>query len=340
MARVTLTDVAKDAGVSRATASMVLNDSPLIAQATKERVRESFSRLGYVYDRAAASLRKNQSLAVGLVITQLSNPYFAEFVEGIQSELDDRGMDVLLGISAEDRARQRRVLVSMSERRVDGVVVIPAHQSEPADFAGLHMPIVMLARRVKGFETDYVGGDNYAGSVAATNHLLVTHGARRPAFIGGHVYSSAREERLGGFLSAAGVLGIKVPVRNQPACVPDRVVARGVAAELIARDPKVDAIVCFNDAVAFGVVDAVADAGLQVGRDIRVIGFDDVKDAERARPALASVSVPAEAAGRRAAQLLLKRISGSEAGPEGLILPAELMPRESCGCGLRVRAAS
>ena len=340
MARVTLTDVAKDAGVSRATASMVLNDSPLIAQATKERVRASFARLGYVYDRAAASLRKNQSLAVGLVITQLSNPYFAEFVEGIQSELDDRGMDVLLGISAEDRARQRRVLVSMSERRVDGVVVIPAHQSEPADFAGLHMPIVMLARRVKGFDTDYVGGDNYAGSVAATNHLLVTHGARRPAFIGGHVYASAREERLGGFLSAAGVLGIKVPVRNQPACVPDRVVARNVAAELIARDPKVDAIVCFNDAVAFGVVDAVADTGLQVGRDIRVIGFDDVKDAERARPALASVSVPAETAGRRAAQLLLKRISGSEAGPQGLILPAELMPRESCGCGLRVRAAS
>ena len=340
MARVTLTDVAKDAGVSRATASMVLNDSPLIAQATKERVRASFARLGYVYDRAAASLRKNQSLAVGLVITQLSNPYFAEFVEGIQSELDDRGMDVLLGISAEGRARQRRLLVSMSERRVDGVVVIPAHQSEPADFAGLHMPIVMLARRVKGFDTDYVGGDNYAGSVAATNHLLVTHGARRPAFIGGHVYASAREERLGGFLSAAGVLGIKVPVRNQPACVPDRVVARNVAAELIARDPKVDAIVCFNDAVAFGVVDAVADAGLQVGRDIRVIGFDDVKDAERARPALASVSVPAETAGRRAAQLLLKRISGSEAGPQGLILPAELMPRESCGCGLRVRAAS
>jgi len=340
VARVTLTDVAKDAGVSRATASMVLNDSPLIAQATKERVRASFARLGYVYDRAAASLRKNQSLAVGLVITQLSNPYFAEFVEGIQSELDDRGMDVLLGISAEDRARQRRVLVSMSERRVDGVVVIPAHQSEPADFAGLHMPIVMLARRVKGFDTDYVGGDNYAGSVAATNHLLVTHGARRPAFIGGHVYASAREERLGGFLSAAGVLGIKVPVRNQPACVPDRVVARNVAAELIARDPKVDAIVCFNDAVAFGVVDAVADAGLQVGRDIRVIGFDDVKDAERGRPALASVSVPAETAGRRAAQLLLKRISGSEAGPQGLILPAELMPRESCGCGLRVRAAS
>jgi LacI family transcriptional regulator len=319
---------------------MVLNDSPLIAQATKERVRESFARLGYVYDRAAASLRKSQSLAVGLVITQLSNPCFAEFAEGIQSELDSQGMDVFLGISAEDRARQRRLLVSMSERRVDGVVVIPAHQSEPADFAGLHVPILMLARRVKGFDADYVGGDNFAGSFAATNHLLVTHGARRPAFIGGHVYSSAREERLGGFQSAVAALGIRVPVRNQPACVPERVVARNVAADLLARDPKVDAIVCLNDAVAFGVVDAVTDAGRDIGRDVRVIGFDDVKDAGHGRPALASVSVPAEAAGRRAAQLLLKRIGGSDGGPETLILPAELMPRESCGCGLRVRAAS
>jgi LacI family transcriptional regulator len=340
VARVTLGDVAKDARVSRTTASMVLNDSPLIAQATKERVRESFARLGYVYDRAAASLRKSQSLAVGLVITQLSNPYFAEFAEGIQSELDDQGMDVLLGISAEDRTRQRRLLVNMSERRVDGVVVIPAQQSEPADFAGLHLPIVMMARRVKGFDTDYVGGDNFAGAVAATNHMLITHGARRPAFIGGHVYSSAREERLGGFLSAAEALGVKVPVRNMPACVPDRVIARTAAAELLARDTKIDAIVCLNDAVAFGVMDAVADAGLVVGRDVRVIGFDDVKDAGRVRPALASMSVPADSAGRRAAHLLLERINGSDTGPETLILPAELMPRESCGCGRRVRAVS
>jgi LacI family transcriptional regulator len=340
VARVTLTDVAADAGVSRATASLVLNDSPLIAEATKERVRESFSRLNYVYDRAAASLRKNQSLAVGLVITQLSNPYFAEFAEGIQSELDEQGMDVLLGISGEDRTRQRRVLKSMSERRVDGVVVIPAHQSEPADFTGLHMPILMLARRVKGFDTDYVGGDNYAGSAAATNHLLVDHGARRPAFIGGHVYSSAREERLGGFLSAVDALRVRVPVRNRPACVPDRAVARKVATELLARDPKIDAIVCLNDVVAFGVVDAVSDAGLQVGRDVRVIGFDDVQDARRARPALSSMAVPAEPAGRRAAQLLVNRINGSAGGPENLILPAELMPRESCGCGPQTKAAS
>jgi len=340
VARVTLSDVAADAGVSKATASLVLNDSPLIAEATKERVRESFSRLNYVYDRGAASLRKNQSLAVGLVITQLSNPYFAEFAEGIQSELDDRGMDVLLGISGEDRTRQRRVLRSMSERRVDGVVVIPAHLSEPSDFTALHMPVLMLARRVKGLDTDYVGGDNFAGSVTATNHLLVDHGARRPAFVGGHVYSTAREERLGGFLSAVGALGVKVPVRNRPACEPDRAVARKVATDLLARDPKIDAIVCLNDVVAFGVIDAVADAGLQVGSDVRVIGFDDVQDARRARPALASMAVPAEAAGRRAAQLLLNRINGAAGGPESLILPAELMQRESCGCGTHAKAKS
>jgi len=232
------------------------------------------------------------------------------------------------------------VLRSMSERRVDGVVVIPAHLSEPSDFTGLHMPVLMLARRVKGLDTDYVGGDNFAGSVTATNHLLVDHGARRPAFVGGHVYSTAREERLGGFLSAVGALGVKVPVRNRPACEPDRAVARKVATDLLARDPKIDAIVCLNDVVAFGVIDAVADAGLQVGSDVRVIGFDDVQDARRARPALASMAVPAESAGRRAAQLLLNRINGSAGGPESLILPAELMPRESCGCGTHAKATS
>jgi LacI family transcriptional regulator len=98
--------------------------------------------------------------------------------------------------------------------------------------------------------------------------------------------------------------------------------------------------VCLNDVVAFGAIDAVADAGLQVGRDVRVIGFDDVQDARRSRPALASMAVPAESAGRRAAQLLLNRINGSAGGPESLILPAELMPRESCGCGTHAKATS
>lgn len=340
MARVTLSDVAADAGVSTATASMVLNDSPLIADATKDRVRQSFRRLNYVYDRGAASLRKSQSLAVGLVITQLSNPYFAEFAEGVQAELDAAGMDVLLGISGEDRERQRRVLRSMSERRVDGVVVIPAHQSEPSDFAGAQMPILLLARHVRGLEADYVGGDNYAGSMAATEHLITVHGARRPAFVGGHTYSSAREERLSGFLAANKAHGVKVPIRNRPTCVPERSEARKTAAELLVRDPKIDAIFCLNDVVAFGVLDAVADEGLRVGEDVHVIGFDDVREARHVRPALASVAVPGESAGRRAAELILRRINGSAEQPETLILPAELMPRESCGCGVKSKAAS
>jgi LacI family transcriptional regulator len=228
----------------------------------------------------------------------------------------------------------------MSERRVDGVVVIPAHQSEPSDFAGVHMPILLLARHVKGLEADYVGGDNYAGSMAATDHLLTVHGVRRPAFIGGHAYSSAREERLSGFLAATKAHGIKVPVRNRPTCTPERSAARRATAELFVRDPKIDAIVCLNDVVAFGVLDAVADEGLQAGCDVRVIGFDDVREARHVRPALASVAVPAEAAGHRAAQLMLSRINGLAGDPETLILPAELMPRESCGCGLKDRVAS
>jgi len=332
MSRITLSEVAADAGVSRATVSMVLNDNPLVAAATRERVRESLARLEYVYDRSAAALRKRQTQAVGMVITQLTNPYFAEFAEGIQAELDEHRMDVLLGVSGEDPARQERVLRSMSERRVDGIVCIPAQGSRAETFEALRMPLLMLARRIDGLEADYVGADNSKGAFSAAEHLISQHGSRRLAFVGGFEDSSARRERLGGFMEAVHRHDMDVSTDRMPTCPPDRRQARAAGARLLAADPTVDAVVCFNDVVAFGVLDAVADAGFQVGSDVRVIGFDDVHDAELARPSLASVAVPAVAAGRGAARMLLTRISQPRTEHESFILPTELKPRETCGC--------
>lgn len=331
MQRVTLSDIAADVGVSKATVSMVLNDNPLVAEATRQRVRESLARLGYVYDRAAASLRKGNTQAVGMVITQLNNPYFAEFAAGIQSGLDERGMDVLLGVSSEDPDRQQRLLQNMSERRVDGVIMIPAQGTRAESLRSLHMPLILLARRVEGLDVDYVGADNHKGALLATEHLIVEHGSRRLAFVGGFAESSARLERLGGFLEGVEANGLSVAKDHLPTCPPDRRLAREAGARLLAGG-AVDAVVCFNDVVAFGVMDAAADAGVEVGRDLRIIGFDDVHDAEWSRPSLASVAVPAEAAGRRAAEMLLSRIAGSRTEVESLVLPVDLKPRDTCGC--------
>jgi LacI family transcriptional regulator len=331
MGRITLSHVAADAGVSKATVSMVLNNNPLVATATRERVKESLSRLGYVYDSAAASLRKRQTQAVGMIITTLMNPYFAEFAEGIQAELDDKGMDVLLGVSADDPLRQLRLLRSMSGRRVDGVVMMPAHGTPASDLVNFDVPLLLLARRVEGVNVDYVGGDNVKGSRAATEHMITVHGSHRLAFLGGLDASSSRTERLSGFLDAVQQHGLSVSDAHRPSCPTDRDQARLTALKLL-EDRSVDAIICYNDLIAFGVLDALTELGLMPGRDVRVIGFDDIHEAAFAHPPLASVAVSANEAGRRAAGMLLGRITGERQEVESMILSAELKPRASCGC--------
>lgn len=334
MKRVTVADVALLAGVSKSTVSMVLNGDPRVAAATQDRVRQSIASLGYIYDRTAGSLRKAQTHAVGVVVTQLTNPYFAEFAEGIQAELDARGTDVLLGVTSESVERQTRLLQSMSTRRVDGIVLIPAHGTLAEDVRTAPIPLLLLARRVRGLNADYVGADNPAGASAATNHLVEKHGCRRLAFLGGFIDSSARRERLAGFIEAAKRANALVPALEPLACRPDRGHAREVARRLLGQPAqwRPQAVVCFNDAVAFGVLDAAAELGLVVGRDVRVTGFDDVHAAGTARPSLSSVAVHAQQAGALAAARLLERVAGDVSETADIVLPAIFQGRETCGC--------
>jgi LacI family transcriptional regulator len=328
--RITLADVAADAGVSKATVSMVLNDSPLVAARTRVRVRESLARTGYVYNSAAASLRKGQTSAVGMIVTTLINPYFAEFTESIQSVLDDQGLDVLLGVSGDDPQRQQRLLISMAGRRVDGIVMVPAKGTTAAEVVAIETPMLMLTRRVSGLGVDYIGGDNVAGIRAATEHLITAHGARRLAFFGG-VMGSSRQERTRGFLDAVAEHGLEERETWRPQCASDRRAARKRAMELLSIE-KLDGVVCYNDIVAFGVMDAADELGLRVGQDLRVTGFDDIDDAAFSHPPLTSVAVPAGDAGRQAAEMLLARIKGDRTDAYDCILPATLKTRSSCGC--------
>ena len=198
MARVTLLDVARHCGVSRATVSLVLNDSPLVAAKTRDRVRQAMTELGYVYNRAAASLRTQRSDAIGVVLTNITNPYFAEFAAGLQDTLTSSGTVLLLAVSGEDRDMQHRLVRSLVERAVDGIVLVPAQGTKPEDLPDLlGTPLVLLARRLHGMDVDYVGAQNHDGGYAAAEHLF-SHGCRHIAFVGGYVDASAREERAGG----------------------------------------------------------------------------------------------------------------------------------------------
>ena len=332
MARTTLLDVARHCGVSRATVSLVLNESPLVNHKTAERVRSAMSELGYIRNRAAASLRTQRSDAIGVVLTQITNPYFAEFAAGLQDTLTESGTVPLLAVSNEDAHLQRRLVRSLVERNVDGIVLVPAHGTTAADLPDLlGTPLVLMARRLPGVDVDYVGAQNRDGGYEAAEHLH-GHGCRTIAFVGGFADSSAREERAGGVEAFLTDHGLPFGPDQSVACEPLRPQARDAAAALLARRHDIDAIVCFSDVVAFGVLDAVADAGLQAGRDIRVIGFDDVHDAGLNRPSLSSVAVPARETGRRAAELVLERASGASGPTVTEEFPVKLEPRETCGC--------
>ncbi len=332
MARTTLIDVARHCGVSRATVSLVLNDSPLVADQTAKRVRQAMSELGYVYNKAAASLRTQRSDAIGVVMTEITNPYFAEFAAGLQEILTESRTVPLLAISGEDRALQHRLMTSLVERNVDGIVLIPAHGTKADDLPDLlGIPLVLMARRLPGTDVDYVGAQNRDGGYAAAEHLY-RHGCRNIAFVGGFTDASAREERAGGVSAFLKAHGLVLDEDHSVTCEPLRPLARAAAMRLLTDHVDVDAIVCFNDVVAFGVLDAIADLGLRVGSDVRVIGFDDVHDAGLNRPSLSSVAVPARETGRRAAQLALERGAGSTKPTVREEFPTKLQPRETCGC--------
>ena len=337
MTRVTLMDVARHCGVSRATVSLVLNDSPLVAAKTRDRVRQAMTELGYVYNRAAASLRTQHSDAIGVVLTNITNPYFAEFATGLQDVLTSSETVPLLAVSNEDRDLQYRLIKSLVERNVDGIVLVPAHGTAPDDLPNLlGTPLVLLARHLQGMDVDYVGAQNRDGGYAAAEHLY-SHGCRRIAFVGGFTDSSAREERASGVAAFLNDHGLTLGADHSVVCEPARPQAREAAMGLLTKNhgldgPNVDGIVCFSDVVAFGVLDAIADTGRSIGSEVRVIGFDDVHDAGLNRPSLSSVAVPARETGRRAAQLVLERAAGSAEATVREEFPTKLEPRETCGC--------
>lgn len=327
MARIRLIDVAEHAGVSRATASLVLRDSPLVADATRKRVRESMQTLGYVYDRSAAALRNSRTGVVGLIAPALNHPYLTQFVTGAQNILEAEGVLVLAGVTHDDPAQQLRLLTALAERKIDGVVVVPANGSSPRDLGDGTMPLVQLVRRVAGTQTDFVAADNASGGYQAARHLL-RHGAVRIDFVGGLPSFSSYAPRLDGFTRALAEAGRPASVQHPSR--PSRDDAREAAAQAIA--DGADALVCYSDEVAFGALEAAREAGRAVPGELLVTAFDDVTEARYSTPSLTSVASSGELAGSEAARLLLRRLADRDATHEQILVPTTLVTRASCGC--------
>lgn len=334
--KVTLQHVARRAGVSRSTVSLVLRGSPLVARDTREAVHAAIAATGYVYNRGAATLRAAATKTVGLMVCDVANPFFGELAAGVDRVLDGAGYIAFLANTGEDLDKQERFLRRMREHNVDGVIVCPAAGtsadlvSRMRDWA---MPCVQALRHVTVREGDYAGSDYRLGMEQAVEHLIRL-GHRRIAFVGGDRDHSATTDRRIAFGNAVRRHGLDTDLMVR--CP----LTRRAGAETIGRlldesDDPPTAAIAFNDVVAFGIMWGLLDRGLRPGLDFAVVGFDDVAEAAMSRPALTTVATRPFDIGREAAELLLRRLADPTGSSERVILPTRLVVRESCGGGER-----
>ncbi|MGP2491462.1 LacI family DNA-binding transcriptional regulator [Mesorhizobium sp. PUT5] len=329
--RITLSDIAQAAGVSRATVSLVLRNSPTIPERTRQHVLQHAEALGYVYNRGAASLRTDSTHIVGLVVHDITNPYFAEIVAAIQRELISHQLVAFLGDTRDSPELQRSFVDTVREYNVDGIIMSPAQGSDPELIARLRqwrLPCVLFSRNLAGVEVDCVVGDNHGGMLQHTRYLL-SLGHRRIAFIGANDQISTGHERLQGYLAGLREAGITPDPQLVVPCPPTRVDAHNALISLLQLADPPTAAACFNDVTAFGAMLAVQNLGLKIGRDVSITGYDDVAEAQLWRPALTTQRISCEDIGREAVRLLLRRIADRGAAVERVTIPLDFKVRQT-----------
>ena len=327
----TLSDIAEAAGVSRATVSLVLRHSPSIPSRTKEHVLRHAENLGYVYNRGAASLRSSSTHTVGLVMHDITNPYFTEIVAAVQRELTKSGRVAFLGHTGDCPEQQRLFVDKIREYSVDGIVMAPAAGTDPDWVAKLRewrLPCVTVSRNVAGVAIDYAGGDNVGGVREATAHLIAL-GHRRIAMIGGTNSISTGRERLQGYLGAMAAAQIEVQPEWVIASPATREAGYNALIGLLRQEAPPTAAVCFNDVVAFGVMLALQNLGLKVGSDFSVIGHDDIPETRLWKPRLTTQHVDVAQIGKAAVDLLIRRMRDWHAPVERIVIPPTFQVRES-----------
>jgi len=333
---VTVTDIAQASGVSRATVSLVLRGSPLVHADTRARVEAQLKRLGYVYNRAAANLRRQTSSSVALVINDLSNPFFAEFAAGVDEALGEAGYITLLGSTNESPERQHAVLASLMEHSPAGIILSPAEHSDGERvqrLVGAHTAVLVFNRELPGVDWDFLALDNQRGARLATEHLLAL-GHRRIAFFGGHADSSSCQQRRQGYVEAMTAAGITPEPRWLVECTPSRVEAARTTTELASSYGDVTAAVCYNDNVALGLKLGLIARGMRPGQNFALTGFDDIPEAAQTTPPLTTLAVEPRARGRQAAELLLERVRDRDAPARRIVAPVQLIVRGSSGAPL------
>ncbi|MFJ3423079.1 MULTISPECIES: LacI family DNA-binding transcriptional regulator [unclassified Streptomyces] len=339
----TLEDVAREAGVSRATVSRVVNGIRNVDPEIQEVVRRAIERTGYAPNRAARSLVTRRAETVALVVSGagditeagqdtfatrvFADPFFGRVVGGIVGFLRPRSLHPVLMFAESAEAREE-VLTYLRQGRADGALVVSTHSDDPlpALLADARLPAVLFARPSRPVPLSYVDLAHRDGGRLAAEHLLA-RGCRRPATVCGPLDVAASQERLAGFRDTLARHGHP----HVPVAEGEFTLDSGLAAmsDLLARQPGLDGVFAANDLMAQGACQAVQQHGLRVPDDVAVVGFDDSSIAVTCHPRLTTIRQPVEEMAAEMARLLDEHIHGVRTEPTSVVFDPELVVRES-----------
>jgi DNA-binding LacI/PurR family transcriptional regulator len=330
----TLDEVARVAGVSRATVSRVVNGSTKVSPEVRRSVEKAIDRLGYIPNRAARSLVTRRSESIAVVITEpasrlFSDPFFPRIIRGVSTALAARDLQLVL-LMPDDVREEQRTIRFLTGGHVDGVILVSLHGDDPlpAELAARRIPVVVVGRPSRGADVDHVEADNRGGARLATQHLI-DGGRRRIATITGPADMVPGVDRLAGYRDALTETGLPLD--------PDLIEAGDFTLEggqvamerLLARRPDLDAVFCASDLMAVAALGVVQASGRTVPADVAVVGYDDAPIATTTRPPLTSVRQPVEEMGREMVDLLVGSIGRADRVPRRVILATELVRRAS-----------
>jgi LacI family transcriptional regulator len=321
---VTSVDVARAVGMSQATVSRALNGGT-VSEATRERVLAVANELGYRMNHVARGLVTRRTGLIGVVVSNILNPFYPEFIEAVAGALEVSGARMLLQNAGGPGAEEVALEVLLGQR-VDGILITAATDESRGvrDLAASGFPVV-LAHRTLDLAVDTVESDNLAGAAAAAD-LLHRRGHRRVGMLAGDPGTSTARQRGAGFTRRAAGLGLEVRAADAGFATGP---ALDAAAALLRAADRPTAVFCHNDTIALAVLNVARELGLRVPEDIAVIGFDDTAAAGWPIVSLTTVRQPIPRMATRAVELLTERIAAPDLAPRHEVLPVELVERSS-----------
>ena len=335
MRRLTIRDVADRAGVSLGTVSNVLNRPEVVAGKTRKRVLDAISETGFVRNNAARQLRAGRGQAIGLVTLDIDNPFFTEVARGVERAADEAGLLLILCSSGGSLQREDRQLGLLEEQRVSGILMSPIERSPARSVRDIHQrgtPVVLLDRHRSSRHWCSAAINDTSGAQLVAEHLLEL-GHKRIGLINGPVSLTPCAERRKSFVDVLSAHGVELAAAADIETTEMTIEAGATAAARVleARTPPT-ALFCTNDLLALGAVRTVSAHGLDVPRDLAIVGYDDIRFAATALVPLTTVRNPAFELGYESTQLLIDEAAdGTNHKHRRLLFEPELVVRASTG---------